>query len=154
MRLDAERDSLAEVNRESVSRLQAELEAVRLDLTRRLHEEQATVAKLREELRSTTLEASRVHDLRLRERTEAEAGAQRAAEVQRAAIARMESQMAASSSQAALDLERSRKELADERAITQEIVTEAKQEAAAAMAQTLEAREDAMRWQRSMTPHK
>jgi hypothetical protein len=35
----------------------------------------------------------------------------------------------------------------------QEIVTEAKQEAAAAMAQTLEAREDALRWQRAMTPN-
>lgn len=55
-------------------------------------------------------------------------------------------------SQAALELERVRKELADERALTQEIVTEAKQEAAAAMAQTLEAREDALRWQRAMTP--
>ena len=54
------------------------------------------------------------------------------------------------SSQAALELERARKELADERTITQEIVTEAKQEAATAMAQTLEAREDALRWQRAL----
>ena len=38
----------------------------------------------------------------------------------------------------------------NERAITQEIVTEAKQEAATAMAQTLEAREDALRWQRAL----
>ena len=70
-----------------------------------------------------------------------------------AAVARMESKMAAAASQAALQLERARKELADERALTQEIVTEAKQEAAAAMAQTLEAREDALRWQRAMTPN-
>ena len=51
-------------------------------------------------------------------------------------------------SQAALELERSRKELADERAITQAVVTEAKQEAATAMAQALEAREEAWRWKR------
>ena len=58
--------------------------------------------------------------------------------------------MAAAASGAALELERARKELTDQRALTQEIVTEAKQEAATAMAQTLEAREDALRWQRAM----
>ena len=58
--------------------------------------------------------------------------------------------MAAAQSASALDLERARKDLMNERAITQEIVTEAKQEAATAMAQTLEAREDALRWQRAL----
>ena len=88
--------------------------------------------------------------LRERERAEAESAAQHALELQRAAAARYESKLAAASSQASLELERARKELADERALTQEIVTEAKQEAATAMQQTLEAREDALRWQRAM----
>ena len=95
------------------------------------------------------LETERLQEQRSKDKTEAEAAALRLSEISRASIAQMESKMAAAASSHALELERSRKELMNERSVTQEIVTEAKQEAAAAMAQTLEAREDALRWQRA-----
>ena len=151
--LDEEREASAQAVREANARFQAELDMPRQELTRQLNDERASVAQLRNELRAARLDLESTRNLRARERAEYDAAAQHAAELQRAAVARMESKMAAAASQAALQLERARKELADERALTQEIVTEAKQEAAAAMAQTLEAREDALRWQRAMTPN-
>ena len=151
--LDEEREASAQAVREANARFQAELDMTRQELTRQLNDERASVAQLRNELRAARLDLESTRNLRARERAEYDAAAQHAAELQRAAVARMESKMAAAASQAALQLERARKELADERALTQEIVTEAKQEAAAAMAQTLEAREDALRWQRAMTPN-
>ena len=151
--LDEEREASAQAVREANARFQAELDMTRQELTRQLNDERASVAQLRNELRAARLDLESTRNLRARERAEYDAAAQHAAELQRAAVARMESKMAAAASQAALQLERARKELADERALTQEIVTEAKQEAAAAMAQTLEARDDALRWQRAMTPN-
>ena len=151
--LDEEREASAQAVREANARFQAELDMTRQELTRQLNDERASVAQLRNELRAARLDLESTRNLRARERAEYDAAAQHAAELQRAAVARMESKMAAAASPAALQLERARKELADERALTQEIVTEAKQEAAAAMAQTLEAREDALRWQRAMTPN-
>ena len=151
--LDEEREASAQAVREANARFQAELDMTRQELTRQLNDERASVAQLRNELRAARLDLESTRNLRARERAEYDAAAQHAAELQRAAVARMESKMAAAASQAALQLERALKELADERALTQEIVTEAKQEAAAAMAQTLEAREDALRWQRAMTPN-
>ena len=47
---------------------------------------------------------------------------------------------------------RLRKEMADERQMSQAMVTEAKQETARAKAETLQAREDALRWQRATSP--
>ena len=126
------------------------MDAIRAELTRKLLSEQESVSRLQDELRMSRLEGERVSELRSRERAEAEAASMRAAEISRASLSQMESKMAAAQSASALDLERARKDLMNERAITQEIVTEAKQEAATAMAQTLEAREDALRWQRAL----
>ena len=148
-RMEAERLSVEESSREAQARLQAELEGVRLELTRKLTLEQEGAARLRDELRASRLETERCNELRSREKVEAESEMLRNQEISRASISQMESKLAAAASASALELERSRKDLTNERAITQEIVTEAKQEAATAMAQTLEAREDALRWQRA-----
>ena len=149
-RMESERVSLTEQARETSLRLQNEMDAIRAELTRKLLSEQESVSRLQDELRMSRLEGERVSELRSRERAEAEAASMRAAEISRASLSQMESKMAAAQSASALDLERARKDLMNERAITQEIVTEAKQEAATAMAQTLEAREDALRWQRAL----
>ena len=109
-------------------------------------------ARLREELRAAREEVARVSALRDKERAEAADATTRAEEMHKASLSRAESEMAAKASQAALELEHAKKELLHERAITQEIVTEAKQEAATAHAHALEAREDALRWQRAMNP--
>ena len=118
-------------------------------MTHKLSVEQEGAARLREELRQSRLETERLQEQRSKDKTEAEAAALRLSEISRASIAQMESKMAAAASSHALELERSRKELMNERSVTQEIVTEAKPEAATAMAQTLEAREEALRWQRA-----
>ena len=149
-RLDAERDAQAESARDAQGRLQAEIETLRAEHSRRLQAAADEGSKLREELRVARGEIERLQELRARERAEAEGAALRSAEMTRASIAQVESKMAATASQHALELERARKDLLNERAVTQEIVTEAKQEAATAMAQTLEAREDALRWQRAL----
>ena len=117
---------------------------------RKLQGEQETVSRLQDELRISRLESERVNELRARERAESETMAMRQSEISRASIIQMESKMASSLSHSALELEKARKDLMNERAVAQEIVTEAKQEAATAMAQTLEAREDALRWQRAL----
>ena len=111
----------------------------------------AVGARRQDELRVARIEIERVNEMRTRERAEAEAASLRQVEISRASISQMESKMAAERSGAALELEKARKDLLNERAVTQEIVTEAKQEAATAMAQTLEAREDALRWQKAVT---
>ena len=147
--MEAEREAQAEAAREAQARLQAELESVRLELTRKLTIEQEGAARLREDLRTSRLETERLMEARSRDKTEAESAAMRLAEISRASIVQVESKMAAAASAHSLEVERCRKDLMNERSITQEIVTEAKQEAASAMAQTLEAREDALRWQRA-----
>ena len=149
-RLDAERDALNESHRDVQNRLQAEIETMRIEHSRRLQASSDEASRLRDELRIARGEIERLQELRARERAEAEGAALRSAEITRASIAQVESKMAATASQHSLELERARKELLNERSITQEIVTEAKQEAATAMAQTLEAREDALRWQRAL----
>lgn len=132
-------------------RVHSEMEAVRLELTQRLTSEQEVSAKLRDELRAARLEGERIDELRVREKQEAEAAAAHALELHRASVSRVESKLAATSSLQSLEKERLKKELSDERALAQELVTDAKQETAAAKASTLEAREDALRWQRALT---
>ncbi len=97
------------------------------------------------------LENDRISEARTREKQEAETNASHALELHRASVSRVESKLAATTSLQNLDLERLRKEIADEKQLAQELVTDAKAEAAAANASALEAREDALRWQRALT---
>ena len=79
---------------------------------------------------------------------EAQAQAAHAEQLHRASLARCESKMAADSSQFAVEYERLRQEKGSEMQKAHHLLTEAKDEVARAKAETLGAREEALRWQR------
>ena len=54
--------------------------------------------------------------------------------------------------QAALETERLRQEMANERQVAQQVLTEAKEETARARLEALHAREDALHWQKRSGP--
>ena len=81
-----------------------------------------------------------------------EAAAAHAEDMHRAAMARLESKFASEASQAALELERLRQEKTAEAQRQQKLLTDAKEETARAKAETLQAREDALHWQRRTAP--
>eukprot|EP00965_Chrysotila_dentata_P211813 6186656-Pleurochrysis_carterae.AAC.1 len=69
------------------------------------------------------------------------------AELHRANLERLESQIAAEASDAAVELERLREAAAAERQQQQHVLTVAKEETARARREALRAREDALHWQ-------
>ena len=83
---------------------------VRGELMHKLQTEQESVSRLQDELRLSRLEVERVNELRQRERAESETMAMRQSEISRASIVQMESKMAASLSNSALELERARRD--------------------------------------------
>ena len=150
--LEAERHAAAASAQEAVSRAQADAESLRLELTSRLHAEQESVARLREEIRQLRAEQERLLQERARLQASFEAAAAHAEDMHRAAIARLESKFASEASQAAVELERLRQEKTAEAQRHQKLLTEAKEETARAKAETLQAREDALHWQRRAAP--
>jgi len=150
--LEAERHAAAASAQEAVARAQADAESLRLELTSRLHAEQEGVARLREEIRQLRAELERLQQERARMQASFEAAAAHAEDMHRAAMARLESKFASEASQAALELERLRQEKTAEAQRQQKLLTDAKEETARAKAETLQAREDALHWQRRTAP--
>ncbi|KAL1499806.1 hypothetical protein AB1Y20_012491 [Prymnesium parvum] len=162
---------------EAAMRARADYDAMRADLTSRLQIEQErhadssrrfhplfppltqlirswqeSVSRLRSEVKSLKHEAERVANERAAERHEFQVTHAHQADIARANASRLESQIASIESQAALELEKLRSQMADERQHSQTMVMEAKHETARAKAETLQAREDALRWQRATSP--
>ncbi|KAL3926283.1 MAG: hypothetical protein SGPRY_003369, partial [Prymnesium sp.] len=127
--------SVAEVE----MRARSEYESMRRELMSRLQAEQQSVGRVRAELNELRVEAERVASERAAERNEWKAAQAHHADIVRANAARLESQIASIQSQAALEAEKLRSQIADERQHSQALVTEAKHETARAKAETLQA---------------
>jgi len=164
-----ERDAASTASAEATVRAKSDLEALRLELGSRLRAEQESTVSLSEEIRAIRGEAQHLRSAneslrdgrsRLEEelqqlRSDCDSmklAIQHKDEIHRADIFRIESKCAADASQAALETERLRQEMANERQLAQQALTEAKEETARARLEALHAREDALHWQKRSGP--